>query len=222
MTKRELSDFFGNKYTDCVGRCFIYCENICESIKQKKGHYNKNMEVDYTLEETLLALSHYKEANPRFAKFAPTPAMIQLLKENFIHRDKPYKLKEKKIKLTQDQQVFIYLYNTRHYYSVCVCCAFLDARNMNRIGNPSPYCTLYECFLNKIQPRRNIYQDCCSSFRRSQTPLTFTSEGVKTIDELNGKKINSDMLGIPQSSFKSKRKRGEPITILKDGFETEY
>lgn len=221
MTKRELSDFFGNKYTDCVGRCFIYSEAECESIRNKKGHYNKNMEVDYTLEETLLALSHFKEANPFYGKYAPTPAMIQLLKENFIHRDKPYKLKEKKIKLTNDQHNFITKYIRYHFFSACVCCTFIEARNMNRIGNPSPYCTFYNCFLNKVKPKRNIYADYCETFYRRKKPLIFTSEGVKTLDDILKKKVNNDMLGIPQSVFKSKRKRGEPIVILKDGFDIE-
>lgn len=222
MTKKEISIFFGFKDTSLIGRAFKYAEQDCPSILQKKGHYNKNMEVDYTLEECLAALSHIEDACNIAHKFSFTPATIQVFKENFIHRDVPYKMKQKRIKINKSQHDFLYL--VKHYQmSVCATCAFLSVNTMNRQGaRPSPYCNLYNCFINKVRPKRDIYKDKCESFEYSRaTPLIFTSEGVFTIREINykGEIIpKKDVFGIPQSAFKSKRKRNEPIVILRDGF----
>lgn len=230
MTKNEMAAFFGYKDQKLFHYCFKDAEAECESIRNKKGHYNKNMEVDYTWEETEIALKYF--GNHSILKdrgFGMTPAMKQVFKENFIHRDLPYKMKEKKIKLTSEQRSFIYLNlkNVSEFHTnlrCCASCAFCEARTMNRVGvKPSPYCNFNGCFLNKVLPRINIYKDHCELYQPiRKSPLIFTPDGVFSIQELTLKKVKDDMLGIPQSKFKSKRKRGEPITIIKDGFKDLY
>lgn len=88
MTKNEIAEFLGYTHMTSVAWCFRQAEQECPSILAKKGHYNKNIEVDYTLEETLIALKYLSKYNNGIPF---TPAMERVLIENFIHRDVPYK-----------------------------------------------------------------------------------------------------------------------------------
>lgn len=221
MTKNEIAHFFGYKDETLIRKCFVAAEGECESIRNKKNHYNKNMEVDYTFEETAIALKHFSECTILDIKM--TPAMIQVLKDNFITRDVPYKLKEKRVKLTSQQHDIIFLQNTGKRPRVCATCCYLEPKTINKTGaRPSPYCVFYGVFLNKCLPKRDIYKDYCETFGFGNIAYIFTSEGVFTnrqIDAMGRLRQRTDMLGIPHSKFKSKRKRDEPITIIRSGFD---
>lgn len=221
MTKREIADFFGWKAVVDINKAFVAAEPYCDSIRIKKGHYNKKISVDYTLEETLIALEHISD------KVALTPIMIRLLKENFIHREQPFCEKTKELKWPYQAKQFLYLKRVKKIdVKCCSTCTFLEPRCPNReFQRPQPYCKVHEHFINKSKPRIDIYLECCGFYKKEYVrhPVIFTEIGPVDIYYINYKNQirpnSSKMLGIPQNNFKSKRKRNEPVIILKDAFD---
>lgn len=221
MTKREIADFFGWKAVVDLNKAFVAAEPYCESLRIKKGHYNKNMTVDYTLEETLIALEHI---TPRIKI---TPIRIRLLKEAFIHRDLPYVKKQKKITIPYQAKNYLYLKRIMGRPVVCCCnCQYMIPKTPNRPDQKrQPYCNFHQYLLNKKLPKINIYMETCPFYVATENRIAtiFTSAGPVSEENISNfydvKLDNSTMMGIPNSDFKSKRKRGEPVIILKDGFD---
>lgn len=86
---------------------------------------------------------------------------------------------------------------------------------MNHVGSGlHPFCTFYNCFLNKVKPYRDIYKSHCVTYMKgNKTPLVWTSIGVFEYYRLWAKDGNfvilpsNETLGIKNSEFKSKRKK---------------
>lgn len=217
MTKMEIATLFGWTCDTLVRQAFSKAAKDCESIRKKKGQGGRNCSIDYTLEEALIALPNIKHWNPVMQRF---------LIENFIHRDNTFVPLPKK--LNYHQLGFIFLYDNHRHPTVCANCTYMIAKSFNTVYSKQyPFCTFYNVFLNKAKPTRNIYKDCCSTYRETKSnPLIFTKTGVfpRNQIKLDGsyysieKDVTNNMLGISSSEFKSKRQKGEPITILKDIF----
>lgn len=217
MTKMEIATLFGWTCDTLVTQAFSEAAKNCESIRKKKGQGGRNCSTDYTLEETLIAMPHYRYWNP---------VMQRYLIENFIHRDVDFVPLPKK--LNYHQLGFIFLYDTYRHPVVCANCTYMVAKSFNTAYSKQyPFCTFYNVFLNKAKPARNIYKDSCSTYKETKnSPLIFTKTGVFPRNQiaLDGSyysvksNIANNMLGISSSEFKSKRQKGEPIVILKDMF----
>lgn len=223
MTKNEMKDFFMFSHMTKIAKAFKLAEQDCPSILQKKGHYSKMVEVDYTLEECLAAIKYLPNID---YGCTITPAMIQVFTETFIHRDTPIKVKHKEIKLNTHAKDWLYIKRIKKFRKqACCCCMFLILKTPNAAGRkPTPFCTFYDCFLNKVKPKRDIYKDRCPTFKMDwgkHVPILTTNGYVSEfmIDRHFKVKTNNKMMGIKQSEFKSKRKKDEPIVILKDAFE---
>lgn len=220
MTKNEIAEFFGYCHMTHVAKAFRKAEEECPSIKQKKNHYNKNNEIDYTLEETLIAMKYYEKSY--------NPCMERMLIEHFIHRDTPVKTKHKKVKVDSEASRWLFACRVLHTFQpICASCAFFSLKQPLKQGvGVQPYCNLFDCFIKKVNPKTNIYKDRCPSYEIGSTTNVYIKTSIgyfkqSDFDErLKLKQFTDDsMMGISQSEFKSKRKRNEPIVLLKDAFQ---
>ncbi|MCQ2086516.1 MAG: hypothetical protein MJZ37_00370 [Bacilli bacterium] len=224
MTKKEIATLFGWKCVTAVNEAFVKAESKCQSIKDKKGHYNKKTSIDYTLEETLIAMDCLR------SKMTFTPMMKRYLIENFIHRDTPYALKEKPLHIPREVRHFIYWWGiSEGRLQVCVSCGYFAVRTPNKQNaKPQPYCTFYERYFNHLTNKINIYKQKCPTYIKSNTtPYVFLETGPVLVDQVdrdNKKLLPAPVktLGFDQSAFKSKRKKNEPIIILRDAFEDDF
>ena len=215
MTKREIAELCGWTSVTIINRAFKEAEKECPSIKAKTGHYNKIRSVDYTLEEFLIASKYITNATY-------TPVMEQYIIEHFIERPVPFKEREQKPDISKDVKNFLWQYaKYGHRWKSCVTCAYVTPRTFEgTLRKERPYCTFYECFLHKVKPKRNVYFDYCPTFMKTdKEPFIYTPSGAVLFS--NYKKKDTSMTGTPQSAFKSKREKNEPIYILKDVY-SEY
>lgn len=208
MTKREIADLLGYQFT-AINKAFVAAEKRNPSLMAKKGRYNKNLSIDYSLEECLDALREY------------SPMEKQYLKDHFIHRDSFYKdTRIKKVHLPKEIKDFVFLYtHCNHIHAVCNTCEFLVPKKINKAGSRfHPYCTFYECFLNKQkkEKRMNVYKDRCSSFKYSRkTPYLWLKEGPTNLNIFLEQQ--EDILGREKSEYTSKKTaKGEAVVLLKD------
>lgn len=212
MTKRELADLLGYSFT-MINNAFTAAEKRNPTILKKKGSYNKNLSIDYSLEECLDALREY------------SPMEQQIVKEHFIHRDEFYKDSRKdKLKIPKDIKDFIFLYqNCNDKYAVCNTCAYLVPKKIQKVGSRyHPYCTFYECFLNKQKNKLNVYKDRCPSYQHDENkiPFLWLKEGPVNLNVFL--QSEQKILDRDASEYTSKKtKNGEPISLLKDE-EIEY
>lgn len=203
MTKKELAELFCFSIS-MINRMFKFAEKVDtldgRNIKAKNGHSTKIKVIDYTYNECELALGflpHY------------TPMMKMLLKENFIKRDSNYyEKKNTKPSLKRPARLFLYLWEqSKHNRKVCASCIYITARKPNHPQwNFMPYCKLYSVFLNKCRPPRNIYQDCCTSYEKTDKfPLIF---------QKNGAIFNPNTTPVQANFTTGRTKRGEDIVLV--------
>lgn len=220
MTIKEISIMF-NADRSLISKGFKKLERERPEISKRKTN-TENAAANYSLEECISALNLVD--NYRF-----TPMMSRWLKEHFIeHPGLRYK-EMPKIKISQSARCFLFFYNGYHNYECCITCAYFYPKQMNHKGSGlHPYCSFYESFLNKVKPYRDIYKSKCPTFMKgNQTPVIWTSVGVFPYNRIkadNGNFIilpDNRTLGIENTEFKSKRKKGEDITILKDAFSQD-
>lgn len=217
MTKYEIAELLHIHIND-ISTSFAEAERRNPNLAAKANSYSKKQRPDFTIDEVIEGL-----------QFCPyvTPMSIRYLKEHFVTRESGYqyrKSKSKKNKLNEDARKFIWRYHAENWKcNSCVTCIYLIPKAMNRVGlKGSPFCTFYNIFLNKTKDKMNIYQDRCDTFIRNKTsePFIFTPSGPMLISKIG--KVNTDLMGIDQSEFTSKREKGEPLIVLKDAFRQNY
>lgn len=206
MTKREVSELLGYQFT-VINKAFVAAEKHNETMRQKKGKYTKVLSIDYSLDECLDALSLY------------TPMEQHYLADHFIYRDTFYKdSRNKKVKLTKDIRDFIFLYkHAANFYAVCNTCKFLVPKKINKPGSRfHPYCTFYDCFLNKQKNKLNVYKDRCKSYKYGKrVPFLWLKEGPTNLDIFLERE--EKILGRDKSDYTSKKTpKGEAIPLLKE------
>jgi hypothetical protein len=226
LTKKEIAEFFGWNNVTLINRAFVKAEQFSDTISKKKGHYNKVRSIDYTPKEVELAMSFMDGC-------VYTPMMTRILLENFIYRTTPFAVKEKTLKLSREQQKFAFLYRyhkniKQKFPLVCTSCRYLEPRSIKKaFSKPSPYCRYHELFLNKIKPKINILKDRCKEYqtiKKKTYPYIFTKDGVFSLYDFNvqtgvfRKKQMSHSLLSTQEQFSDKRKKDEPIMIVRDIF----
>lgn len=211
MTKRELAQMLGY-HEGTVLQMFQAVarqdNDISKTIKYKSRKSVKGKQVDFKLDEVLYVLK-----NTDFI----TPMEIQYVKENFIHRDTPYKIEHKE-KLTRDEKIYIYWKSVYHKkMKVCNECLYCIPKRMQIAGSRfHPYCSFYNFFLRKRQ--MNVYKDCCETYTfRNKNEVRIWSRPYNT--DLSSNKRSNKVLGIDNSEFISKRKKNEPIVLLGNNTE---
>lgn len=157
---------------------------ISANIKLKLASSRKNAMSDYSLDETLFALSFM----PTFTK-----SLKLYLKEHFILRASNTVYMKQKPLLCKDAEKL--LENTK--IPCCSNCIYISPRQINSPASRySPFCTFFSAFLNKALPKRNIYKDYCPAFSMASKPTIFTTSGFTL-------KTRNTTLGIPNSAFSS-------------------
>lgn len=211
MTIKEIAKVLGYSYR-AINYAFSDAEagntKEAESLRGRKEKSTKIKVADYTLEESLYALTYM----PTFTNMQKV-----LLIENFIHRDKPFvDTRVKRVTLNKSARQFIGLYKLSNGApKVCSTCAYLKARKIRKIGSHySPYCNLYNVFLNKAKPYRDIYRDRCECYEKSEKePLIFNKQGIVDLDI--DENVKPTILGYDPAILKTgKTKKGEPINLL--------
>ena len=168
MTKKEIAKLMGYSERNVHYYFSLAADEteIGQKIKFKSNKSTMVKVIDFKLDETLYALSFA-------AGFTPMEA--QFLKENFIHRDEMYmdRRKNKKIELPYNAKQFLFLHkNCRGIgRKVCATCAYIQVRKTNNAGSKlHHYCNLFNTFLNRANPKRDVYLDRCEAYEFSDKP----------------------------------------------------
>lgn len=216
---REISEYLGWSSDTIIRTAIRYACEDYPQLRQKE--YSRIKSRDYTLEEFLIICEYLPIVREKssLTGFIFTPAMKAFVIDNFIHRKSPSKIAEPKHKMPVEINKFLYFYKcNKALWKSCVTCIYLAPRvPKGTLQKEKPYCTFYECFLHKAKPKRNIYFDKCLTFRRSyKSPYLFLENGA--VREKDFQKYKTDMAGIEQANFISKRPEGEPMYTLMDIF----
>lgn len=222
MTIKEIAVLFGCSHW-YIYKIFEETNSIHKSMAAKKGISRRDAAIDYTYEECVYAFENAKERHV-------TPMMLVYLEEHFIHRTTSTGKLPKPLKLSTSARTFLFYYPSYRMYKACVTCAYFNPRSMKIKGSKlNPYCSFYECFLNKVKPYRDIYKSTCPTFVWSnKVPTVWTNVGPVKVNRI--KRVSSqfflrqenEVLGIKLDKFKGKRKPNEPIILLKDPDEPVF
>ena len=160
VTKKEIAYILGYNEVP-VHEFFIAAGKsgtpMGNQIKEKSKHYSKMKAVNFTLEETLYAMSF----NPVW-----NPAMKQFLIENFVDRPTDVYDRTNAVKYVNQSAInFLSAYERKIDTPCCNTCRYCSAQQPNKAGTRlHPYCNFYDKFVAKMG--KNVYRHSCRTYDR--------------------------------------------------------
>lgn len=208
MTIKELSTLIGRTYED-TWRMFKKASSFSPIIASKMKISSTEKTVNYNLTEIEYALSFYTKT---------TPMLIQYVRDNYVERKElTYNPKTYKPKLKKDAKSFLFFYQSKgNKLQVCNTCAFLVPRKLENPNSPyKPYCVFHDKFIGHNK-KYNVYLKKCGMWEQSEkTPLLWLGKGHPQNVDMFLNKEEDSILGLSPEEFVSKRKKDEPIVLVR-------
>lgn len=165
VTKKEIAILF--RYTEYYINQFFEAAAkeqtpLSESIRRKSKGASKMKAANYTLEESLYAMTFCRVWNP---------AMAEYLKENFIDREGDYLDRTGIITYVNQDAVEFCKEYIEYYHKIKCCntCTYCVSQQPNMAGTRDrPFCDFYGKFITKMG--MNVYKDHCKTYALRKTP----------------------------------------------------
>lgn len=193
-----------------VSKQFVYeafkaAQKEHPELKEKTISSNTNQKgkgADYTLDETLLAMSYARDGKG-----------ISELEKTFIEESfsmRPKKPKAIGIDGTEEFLKKVSAFPKMRCCSTCSFCTRMSMRNSKPVMKP--YCNFWSRFLHRI--KANPYKDFCKQWEYSdRPPLVFYKAGSPANVDIHGN-VKNEVLGYDVSNFG--KSDGKGITLVTD------
>lgn len=157
---------------------------------------SKHKLVDYTLEQTLLAMSYYRDGK------GASSLEIAMIKDDFTMRPE-VKAVAIGIEGTEEFMERVKRYPKLHCCATCSFCTKATIKNNKPVLYP--YCLLHERYLHLLNRRKgkrvDVYKDYCKQWEYSnKEPLIFYTADSPTNKDIYGN-VKNEVMGFDSSHF---------------------